>query len=495
MPQNKPQGKSAAYWQKRFLDIEAASNAYGQAAFRQIEPAFAAAQREIQKEIEAWYGRYAKNNQVSMDVARKQLSSKELKELKWDVNEYIKYGRQNALDASWMKELENASARVHINRLEALKIRTQQAAEVAFGNELDAIDKMARKVYTEDYYHSIFEMQKGFNIGWEIGQIDERKLNTLITKPWAADGKNFSQRIWQQRNQLVNELHTQLTRTCILGKAPDDAINAIAKKFNTTEYQAGRLVMTEQAYFHSVAQKDAFDELDVEEFEIVATLDNHTSEICQEMDGKVFPMSQYEAGVTAPPFHVFCRSVTVPYYEDNFTGQRAARGADGKTYYVPDDMTYKQWKKAMVDGDTSELTYFGTNDIINMNRNAQRKEFNTGSFSNLKIPMQKRAVKEVARKYGIDISGLTIKIQRSEKLISLPIAGSTDYKYIGRIDLFPNAFIDEEQLVRTIVHEKCHVEQLRKYGVKYCHEHLNEMEKEAYKVEEEWFANLKKVIK
>jgi len=376
MPQNKPQGKSAAYWQQRFLEIEAASNAYGMETIRQIEPAFAAAQKQIQKEIDAWYGRYAKNNQVSMEIAKKQLSSKELKELKWDVNEYIKYGRQNAIDGNWMKELENASARYHISRLEALKIRTQQAAEVAFGSELDAIDKMARKVYTEDYYKSIFTMQKGFNIGWEIGQIDERKLNTLVKKPWAADGKNFSQRIWQQRNQLVNELHTQLTRTCILGKAPDEAIKAISKKFNTTQYQAGRLVMTEQAYFHSVAQKDAFDELDVEEFEIVATLDSHTSEICQEMDGKVFPMSQYEAGVTAPPFHVFCRTVTVPWFEDNFTGERAARGADGKTYYVPDNMTYKKWKQAMVDGDTSGLKVIDNLDDLKVQLADKKNELN-----------------------------------------------------------------------------------------------------------------------
>lgn len=347
--------KSSAYWKKRFLDLEAASNAYGQDAFRQIEPAFDKAQREIQKEIESWYGRYAKNNQITMKEARRQLSTTELKEFRWDVQEYIKYGEQNALDASWMKELENASARFHVNRLEALKIRTQHAAEVAFGNELDSLDAMSRKVFTEDYYHSIFELQKGFNIGWEIGQIDERKLNRLITKPWAADGKNFSERIWQQRSQLVSELHTQLTRCCILGKAPDDAIKAISKKFNTTKNQAGRLVMTEQAYFHSIAQKEAFAELDVEEFEIVATLDNHTSEICQDMDGQHFPMSQYEPGVTAPPFHVWCRTVTVPYFEDNFTGERAARGADGKTYYVPDNMTYKQWKKSLVDGDTSEL--------------------------------------------------------------------------------------------------------------------------------------------
>lgn len=340
--------KSAEYWKKRFEVLEAASNAYGQDAYRQIEKVFAKAQRDIQKEIEAWYGRFAKNNEVTMREARKMLSAKELKELKWDIDEYIKYGQMNSLNPKWMKELENASAKFHISRLEALKIRIQQAAEAAFQNELDQVDQMARTVFTEDYYHTIYEVQKGFHIGWEIGQIDQRKLDKLIVKPWAADGKNFSERIWGQRVQLVNELHTQLTQACLLGKGPDRVIDELAKKFNTTKFQAGRLVMTEQAYFHSVAQRDAYDDLDVEEYEIVATLDSRTSEMCQSMDGKHFPMSQYEPNVTAPPFHVFCRSVTIPYFKDNFAGDRAARGADGKTYYVPASMTYPEWKKTFV---------------------------------------------------------------------------------------------------------------------------------------------------
>lgn len=364
--------RTSAYWKKRFEALEAASNTYGQQTFRQIEPVFDKAQKEIQGQIESWYGRYAKNNIITMNEARKQLSTTELKEFRWDVKDYIKYGRENDLNQMWMKELENASARVHVNRLYALKVRTQQALEVAFGNEIDCIDAMARKVFTEDYYHTIYEIQKGFNIGWEIGQIDSRKLETLISKPWAADGKNFSERIWGQRTQLVNELHNQLTRTCILGKAPDDAINAISKKFKTTKNQAGRLVMTEQAYFHSVAQKDAFNDLDVEEFEVVATLDSHTSEICQEMDGKHFPMTDYQPGVTAPPFHVWCRSVTVPYFEDNYTGERAARDEDGNTYYVPDSMTYKDWKKSMVDGDTTGLKETGKNSKIDLKDKIQK---------------------------------------------------------------------------------------------------------------------------
>lgn len=353
--------KSSAYWQKRFSALENAQNQYGQNTFHQIEPAFDKAERQIQAQIETWYARYASNNGITLAEARKQLSAAELKELQWDVQEYIKYGQENAMNQQWMKELENASARFHISRLEALKLRTQQSLEVAFGNELDSLDGMVKKLYQSGYYHTCFEVQKGFNIGWEIGQIDERKLQKVISKPWAADGKTFSDRVWQSKTTMVNELHQQMTRTIIQGKAPDEAIKSMTKylqnKTKNAKYNAGRLVMTEQAFISSAAQKDVFNDLDVEEFEIVATLDSHTSDICREMDGKHFPMKDFQPGVTAPPFHVWCRSTTVPYFDDEWgrSGERAARGEDGKTYYVPADMTYPEWKKAMVDGQTDDL--------------------------------------------------------------------------------------------------------------------------------------------
>ena len=145
---------------------------------------------------------------------------------------------------------------------------------------------------------------------------------------------------------------------CITGSGPDKAINEIASKMNVSKANAGRLVMTETAYFSSAAQKECFKELDVEKYEIVATLDGHTSDICQEMDGKVFKMSEYEERVTAPPFHVNCRSCTAPYFDDEWggKGERAARNEDGDTYYVPADMTYKEWKKSFVKDSISPQT-------------------------------------------------------------------------------------------------------------------------------------------
>lgn len=346
--------KNREYWQERYEQLEKSAHLYSLSTYAQIEPAFTQAQMEIQKDIDAWYGRIAVNSNVTLQEAKKLLTADELAEFKWDVNEYIKYGKENAINHQWVKQLENASAKYHINKLEALKIRTQQAVEKAFGNELDAVDSMARKVYSNSYYHSIFEMQKGFNMGREIATIDEKALEKIITKPWAADGKNFSDRIWQSKAQLVNELHNQLTRTVLLGNKPDSAIKAISDKFNVSKSQAANLVMTEQAYFHSLATHDSFKSMGIEQYEFLATLDKRTTQMCRSMDGKHFPMSEYMPGATAPPLHPRCRSVTVPYFDDEYSdlfnngSMRAARNEDDKTYYVPADMNYRDWEKQFI---------------------------------------------------------------------------------------------------------------------------------------------------
>ena len=89
-------------------------------------------------------------------------------------------------------------------------------------------------------------------------------------------------------------------------------------------------------------------ELGVEEYHVLETLDSKTCNTCGDMDGRHFPMKEYRVGVTAPPFHPNCRGTTCPYLEEK-SGERAARGEDGKTYYVLENMTYEEWKKKFVD--------------------------------------------------------------------------------------------------------------------------------------------------
>lgn len=358
--------KNSTYWQERFKEIEESQHKQGQQCYADIEKQYRRAMREIESKIRVWYARFAENNNISIMEAHRLLNSDELDELKWDVNEYIRRGKENAIDQRWEKELENASAKVHINRLEAIKLQMQQSLEVMFGNQLDSVDAVMRNVYMDGFLRTAYEIQKGAGVGWSFAAPNQRLIDKVIHQPWAADGHTFSDRIWTNKQKLVHELNKTLTQNIITGADPQKAIDEIARKLNVSKQNAGRLVMTEQAAFSNAAQRDCFEELDVEQFEVVETLDGHTCEMCGAMDGKVFPMSEFEIGATAPPFHPNCRGCTCPYFEDDFgvPDKRAARGADGKTYYVPADMTYEEWKKSFAgDGDKTDLVDIDVPDI------------------------------------------------------------------------------------------------------------------------------------
>jgi SPP1 gp7 family putative phage head morphogenesis protein len=198
----------------------------------------------------------------------------------------------------------------------------------------------------------------------------------------------------------------------ITGASPDKAISAIAKKFNVSKSNAARLIHTEAAYFANAADKAAYAELGVEEFEIVGTLDGKTCKICGGLDGKHLPLPQFEAGVTAPPFHPRCRCTTAPYFEDEaeYDGSRFARGEDGKAYYVPQDMTYKDWKEKFVDGgDKSGLKPIDNDGVVSWVKDIPvvpdppKKEYLTKKKLQANIADIDKQMKDLEAKTGGDV--------------------------------------------------------------------------------------------
>lgn len=122
-----PRQTNAEYWAQRIKNMEDALKDQSYSYVENMEAQFAAAQVEVEKQLSVWYQRFAKNNEISLADAKRLLNSGELEEFHWTVGEYIAYGQQNALDGAWMKQLENAIARVHISRLDAIKLQIPAA--------------------------------------------------------------------------------------------------------------------------------------------------------------------------------------------------------------------------------------------------------------------------------------------------------------------------------------------------------------------------------
>lgn len=100
--------------------------------------------------------------------------------------------------------------------------------------------------------------------------------------------------------------------------------------------------------FYATSELLDLKEISIEKYQILSALDSKTCDICGELDGKIFPVKNAVIGVNFPPFHQGCRCTTIPYYDDTPTEEltRVARNPEtGKTYKVPANMTWKEWKE------------------------------------------------------------------------------------------------------------------------------------------------------
>lgn len=421
--------KNSDYWANRMRILEESLLDTGYDYVRNLERQYDTAIRDVESQISAWYQRFAGENGITLAEARRLLTTRELDEFRWTVEEYIKYGQENAVSQAWLRQLENASARVHVSRLDSIKLQLQQQAEALHGAQSEALNSSLGELYERGYYHTAFELQKGVGVGWSLHGLTDTQIRKVLSRPWTLDGQTFSDRIWVNKQSLVNTVNTQLTQMIMRGTAPDKAIKAISDRFGVSKRQAGRLVMTESAAFANEARKDCFKDLGVDQYIIVETLDGETCPLCGQLDGKVYKMSEYETGVTAPPFHPWCRGTTAPYFPDmEGLGERFARGADGKTYKVPGNMTYEEWAKQ---------AGISTKNAKSPFTNEKQRDIISGGVSGALNPQGKRAAAHAERYYE-EVRHMTTDVEK--------IAAATGYseEQIQAVKNF--IFMDEHDL-------------------------------------------------
>ena len=474
---------NGAYWRKRAIELAEKQKQEDDDLCLRFHREYERILHELDKEISIFYARYAANESVSMADARRLLRDAELEDFRMSLDEF----RDKALAGGFDKELEEVYLRSRISRLQALQTQVELRMMELFGSQRDVLRDHLQERYTDTYYRTVYAVSQQADVASTFARIDPQTVEKILATPWA--GSEFSSRIWADKDKLTRELMQTLSRGFVRGDSLDRMTKEFAQRMGVSESRAATLIHTESAHMAAEAAEQGYRETGVQSYRFEAALDLKTCAVCGALDQREFPLAEHETGINYPPLHPRCRCTTVPVTEFRIGSKRAARNpATGKTEYVEKGMTYEEWRKKYVENAAE-------NDIMELQRKAERKTANTGSFAELQIPLQKREVLRLAKQYGVDMRGITVKIQRSEKLLALPLTGSTDYKNIGRIDLFPRAFENEEQLMRTLIHEKCHVKQLKKHGAAYAQKNLDQMERQAYRFESFWYQKLRKKVR
>ncbi|MNW43788.1 NAD(+)--arginine ADP-ribosyltransferase EFV [compost metagenome] len=340
--------KSPEYWQKRSEQISSRQFRRADALELRLNKQHNKSLKSIQKDIEAFYGRYAVNNEVTMLEAKKQLDAGELKEFKMSLEEFTEKAKNNA-DGRWTKELNNVYYRTRVTRYEALQVQIRQEIEMLSAMEQTELTDLLIDTYKDTYHRTLYELQSGTGIGVSFARIDKNTLETVLNKKWASS--DYSSRIWDNKTKLLRELETNLSQAFIRGDSLGKTIRMVQQRMGVSRTNAARLVRTESAHMVGEATFKGYEQSGVvKQYQFLSTLDSRTSTVCQSMDNRIFALSEKEVGVNYPPLHSNCRSTTVAYFGDEEPSERIARDDEGNYYYVPDNMNYEEWYKKYVKG-------------------------------------------------------------------------------------------------------------------------------------------------
>ena len=328
--------KSGAYWRKReeewdkeYQEEEALYSAH-------IQETYAYMYNQCQKEIDAFYAKYAKKEGISIADAKERVSKADMEAFQAKAKKYVeqaaadraRHGHAN-MSASYFSDEANEEMRLYnltmkINRLEMLKAQIGTETLPAF-DELNMYygDKLDARTYAEyQHYAGI--------LGDTV--IDPKKADSIVNASF--HNATFSQRIWSNQAMLHSELGKQLTQGLVGGKSSAELARNIRKVFDTSQAEAERLMRTELARVQVGAQQAAYQSQQIEEYEFIGG-QSGACDICSSMNGKVFKVSDMVPGDNAPPMHPNCRCSTAPHIDrkiyDVWLDSKAA--ADGESYH------------------------------------------------------------------------------------------------------------------------------------------------------------------
>lgn len=349
--------RNAEYWAKRALDESLMEERSVLEYEKSLLQAYQVALREIQKDIDAFFTRYAKNHKISYAEARKRLNAVELKEFQALVKRWLQIAEDGGWTKEYIKYLNKLLSAKYVSRLEMLEADVRyQIEEIEQGKHKDVTELLSIN-YLAAYYNRHYTLAHGTGVAVSFNAVAKAGVEAAIRTKWSQ--YNYSQTIWNDRDRLVRTLATIIPQSFSRGLSSTQLGDMIAKEMNASKNRGRALARTEVNYICNQADLAAYKAIGIEEYEYLATLDMRTSEICRSMDGTRHKVSQAQVGVNFPPMHVNCRSCTVPYFADDDVLQRVARDQDGKTITVPRKMSQEEYINTYVpEGDRERLLMF-----------------------------------------------------------------------------------------------------------------------------------------
>lgn len=186
-----------------------------------------------------------------------------------------------------------------------LQAQTRARLQKLGEKQVVALSKAFETNFFEVYYGLEIEGMEAFTT------LDKAAVKQVVNQIWVADGKNFSQRVWDNVERLRETLEEGLIHTVATGKKTTELKEILQERFGVSYRRADTLVRTELTHIQTQAAQKRYEDYGIQYVEVLVDPDARTCDKCKALIGKRFPIT------AAPPLpvHPNERCCVVPIIE------------------------------------------------------------------------------------------------------------------------------------------------------------------------------------
>ena len=186
-----------------------------------------------------------------------------------------------------------------------MQAKLRNEAQKLGARQIVALSKNFETHFFDIYYSIAIPSKRAFT------EINKEGALQLINAIWCADNKSFSQRVWDNVNELIETLNEELVDCVITGRKTTQLKKVLQERFNVSYSRADAVVRTEMSHIQNTAARQRYEDYGLKEFEVWADKDERLCEVCGKLHQKRYPM-----GAASPvPVHPRCRCSIIPVVE------------------------------------------------------------------------------------------------------------------------------------------------------------------------------------
>lgn len=251
-----------------------------------------------------------------MALSQTNLTNKSMKQIEKQMKKYYGTAMNKTIadfEATYNKILAATEEGREPTPADLYKLDKYWQAQAQLRQELQKLGDRQIAALSKAFEENFFEIYYSIGIpGMEaFNTIDNEMVQQMINQIWVADGKSWSQRIWENNELLAATLNEELINCVVAGKKTTDLKNMLQERFNVSYSRADALARTELAHIQTQAAKKRYTDYGIQEMEVWADADERRCPVCKELHMKRIPI-----GATPPiPAHPRCRCCIVPVVE------------------------------------------------------------------------------------------------------------------------------------------------------------------------------------